>query len=108
PDGLAEPAPRSPPRRPIDRPTWPDMSVAADPRVRGHDVVVEGGQRLPPPLEAPTLLQVFWKMFLMTPPKAKTTTTIRAAMPAMSRPYSTADAPRSSILASRALSMMRR
>jgi hypothetical protein len=40
--------------------------------------------------------------------EGKTTTTIRAAMPAMSRPYSTADAPRSSILARRALSMMRR
>ena len=47
-------------------------------------------------------------MLLMTPPKANTTTTIRAAMPAISRPYSTADAPRSSILAMRALSMMRR
>ena len=31
-------------------------------------------------------------MLLMTPPKANTTTTISAAMPAISRPYSTADA----------------
>ena len=31
----------------------------------------------------------------MTPPKMKTTATIRAAMPATSRPYSTAEAPSS-------------
>ena len=42
------------------------------------------------------------------PPSVKTITTITAAMPATSRPYSTAEAPRSSILARRAFSMMRR
>src|SRR6476646_6343537 len=53
-----------------------------------------------PAEEAPlaTLLQVLWKTFLMTPPKAKTIRTISAAIPATSRPYSTADAPSSSVL----------
>ena len=43
-----------------------------------------------------TVLQVLSKAPLMTPPKAKTMTTISAAMPATSRPYSTAEAPSSS------------
>src|SRR4051794_5968714 len=62
--------------------------------------------QLPPvPLEA-TEPQGSLKTLLSTPPKANTTTMISAAMPAISRPYSTADAPRSSILALCALSMM--
>ena len=55
-----------------------------------------------------TFEQVSVKMPLRLSPKAKTTTTISAAMPAIRRPYSTAEAPRSSILARRASSMMRR
>src|SRR4051794_22034781 len=61
-----------------------------------------------PPELFETLVQVSAKMCLSTPPKANTMMTIRAAMPAISRPYSTADAPRSSILALCASSMMRR
>ena len=52
--------------------------------------------------------QVSAKASLTIGPSANTATTIRAAMPAISRPYSTADAPRSSILARWASIMMRR
>ncbi len=48
------------------------------------------------------------KASLTIGPSANTATTISAAMPAISRPYSTADAPRSSILARWASIMMRR
>ena len=43
------------------------------------------------------------KASLMIGPSANTATTIRAAMPAMSRPYSTAEAPRSSVRERRGL-----
>src|SRR5688572_6368756 len=39
------------------------------------------------------VLQLSWNIPVEPPPNAKTTTAIRAAMPAMRRPYSTADAP---------------
>jgi hypothetical protein len=42
-----------------------------------------------------TLLQVWVKMSLITPPRAKMTTTMTAAIAARSRPYSTAEAPSS-------------
>src|SRR5680860_168871 len=60
--------------------------------------------------ELPALIssQVSANASLMMGPRANTATTIRAAMPAMSRPYSTADAPRSSILARRASSSILR
>src|SRR4051812_26449416 len=71
------------------------MSEAADP-MGPRPPRERWDQQLPVPPAAlwPTLWQVWLKMFLMTPPNAKTTTTIRAAMPAMSRPYSTVDVPR--------------
>src|SRR5205085_9025535 len=45
----------------------------------------------------PTLLQVSLKTPFTMPPRAKTMTTIRAAIAATSRPYSTAEAPFSSL-----------
>ena len=50
----------------------------------------------PPPLEM--LVPVFEKELLTVLPSAKTATMTTAAMPATSRPYSTAEAPRSSFL----------
>src|SRR5690348_2611166 len=83
------------PRRRVPQPGQDCGRGPEGPRPQG---CLEGVQQLPPP-DWPTWLQVELKMLLMTPPKANTTTTISAAMPAISRPYSTADAPRSSILA---------
>src|SRR5690606_4226869 len=72
---------------------------AVGPRLEKFDQVVA----LPPSLMA---VEVLSKMPETRPPKAKTAMTMMAAMPATSRPYSTAEAPRSSCLALAALSMM--
>ena len=53
-------------------------------------------QQLARPAElvpSPTVLQVLSKSSVRFPPKANTTTTIRAAIPEINSPYSTADAP---------------
>src|SRR5262245_54760448 len=78
----------------------PKCAVAADPKVGGHCGVLDQAQ-VPVPLAMLLLMavQVSKKMLEMKPPKMKTIATIRAAMPATRRPYSTADAPRSFSLA---------
>ncbi len=72
---------------------WPPRAGGQGPNMR-CDQLVQVAVMLVLPLSI--ALQVSLKASLMIGPSANTAMTIRAAMPAISRPYSTADAPRSS------------
>ncbi len=89
-------------------PAWSHWWFGSHPTTMARIALAESrtAQSEVQPLPVATASQVELKMSRMLSPKAKTMTTIRAAMPAIRRPYSTAEAPRSELL--RAASMMRR
>ena len=67
----------------------------AKPPARANRSLVGSQLQVPEYASSMMVLQLPWNRPSVPPPKANTTTAIRAAMPAMSRPYSTAEAPAS-------------